>query len=175
MALVPDWPSSCTEISALWRHNPCFLFWDNIAWAQVTASAFVHNFRGGVFPSALLQLRNEVLLFGTAKDFMTIEVMKFSVNSILGLFVKFRGHQFSDQALDVYLFADNHGAHTYSDILRLPEWTGIVPSVFHGTVTFCNPWIWWFVERSKNTMAFLKSRCKAAAIRQHYVSTETLG
>jgi hypothetical protein len=67
------------------------------------------------------------LSFRTAKEYMTIEMMKFYVNSIFVPYMKAFLNQFSDQSLNYFLLADNHEAPTHPDTLSLLQRTGIVP------------------------------------------------
>jgi hypothetical protein len=55
----------------------------------------------------LTLLRDEFFVFRTAKDHLTIEVMKFYMNSIFGPSVKSLHGQFSDQRPNVFFIADN--------------------------------------------------------------------
>jgi hypothetical protein len=75
----------------------------------------------------LLRLRDEFFFFRTEKGYMTTEAMKFYVNSILAPYVQSLRDQFSDQTLNVYLVADNHGTHTNREILALFEHAGVIP------------------------------------------------
>jgi hypothetical protein len=74
----------------------------------------------------LIQLRDEVFIFRTAKGHMTIEPMTFYVNSILAPYVKSIHSQFSDESLDVSLVADKFGTHVNWVILTLLQRTGVV-------------------------------------------------
>jgi hypothetical protein len=52
---------------------------------------------------------------------MTIEVMKFYIHSLLSPYVKSLRNQLSDQSLNVYRVADNHGTNDNPDLLAVSK------------------------------------------------------
>jgi hypothetical protein len=98
----------------------------------------------------LIPFCDELLVFRTAKRYMTIDAMRFYINSILGPYMKSFRDQFSDRTLNVYLIADNHG-RALTRIFQLCSNRMVLSrSDFrHTTATFCNRWTWRFLDHSK--------------------------
>jgi hypothetical protein len=89
-----------------------------------------------------IRLCDEFFAFPTAQNYMTIEVMKFYVNSMIDPYVKSLRDHFSGQRLNIFLVAGNHGPHTKTDILALLQRTGVVPIwlPLHSS-HFRKPWV----------------------------------
>jgi hypothetical protein len=75
----------------------------------------------------LIRLHDGLSAFRTAKGYITIGVMNFCVNFLLGPYVKSVHSQFSDQSLNVYLVAENLDMHSHPNILTMLQRTGVVP------------------------------------------------